>query len=258
MKITHSIGSICIKDKYSIEYRVCKIEYILFEDNSFEYIFTPDYSIIDLLDENTFQGIPGLNLDLRKVKYVRKNIIPTFISERVPNENRENYYELLEEAAIDFMDPLLYLQKTKFQYSGDKLYVKKYEEKETIKIKEVVKKNNVFGVIKLLLDNIAKGNNIEIEDIIIEDNNRKYTFKTLFYLYAKRLESLRELSAPGVEKAKKQNKFKGRKPIEVEKIKFLDMLERVERKEMTAKQASNELGISIDKYYRLKKQINLK
>ena len=30
------------------------------------------------------------------------------------------------------------------------------------------------------------------------------------------------VSAPGVEKAKKQNKFKGRKPIAVEKIKFLD------------------------------------
>lgn len=80
--------------------------------NLFEYVFEPNYFLIDLLDSKYFQGIPGLNLDLKKQEYIRKNIIPTFISERVPQKNREDFYELLEKLNMKSMDPIEYLIRT--------------------------------------------------------------------------------------------------------------------------------------------------
>ena len=50
MREFKSIGNICIKDNLNIIYVLCKIEYILTEDEKFKYIFTPNYSVIDLLD----------------------------------------------------------------------------------------------------------------------------------------------------------------------------------------------------------------
>lgn len=43
---------------------------------------------MNLLDVDIFQGIPGIDLDLKKEKYIRDNVIPSFISERFPSQNR--------------------------------------------------------------------------------------------------------------------------------------------------------------------------
>lgn len=45
---------ICIDDAYGFTYRIAKIEYIEREDESFEYIFYPNYSVIDLLGDDIF------------------------------------------------------------------------------------------------------------------------------------------------------------------------------------------------------------
>ncbi len=255
MNRLYSSGQICIKGKYNIEYRVCKIEYELRKDGSFVYTFTPNYCIIELLDKSVFQGIPGLNLEVKKEKYVRNNKVPTFISERVPNEKRENFNELLEEVDMEYMDPLLYLKRTKRQYFGDNFYVIEDSEKELINIKENEQKNNVYGLIKILLDNIAKGNDIKVDDYIIDNKNRVDIFKTLIYLYNKRMESIKDVQLFGIEAAKQKNKYKGRKPIDVDRLAFLEIYERIKKKEITVKEGAKKLGISIDKYYRVKKQI---
>ncbi len=84
MKSVIKKGFICVKDEYNIVYRVCLLTHIENDDGTFRYEFRPNYFVISLLDSNLFQGIPGLNLDLKKEVYVRENILPTFISERVP------------------------------------------------------------------------------------------------------------------------------------------------------------------------------
>ena len=99
-------GIICVKDELNIEYRVCIIEHLENEDGSFEYRFFPNYPVIDLLNSDVFQGIPGLHLELKEKVYIRKNILPVFISERVPSVNREDYYEILDEVNMKFMDPI--------------------------------------------------------------------------------------------------------------------------------------------------------
>lgn len=84
--------------------------------------------MIDLLPVSLFQGIPGLELDLREEVYERENIVPTFISERTPSKGREDVYALLEEYGMQSLNRLEWLIRTDKQYSGDRLYVGKYED----------------------------------------------------------------------------------------------------------------------------------
>ncbi|MDD7043622.1 MAG: recombinase family protein, partial [Mollicutes bacterium] len=115
MKAYISKGTICIKGPFQLIYAVCKITYQLNEDDSFKYVFEPNYSVISLLDSSIFQGIPGLNLDLKRKEYIRIKT-PTFIAERVPSKKREDYLDLLAKVDMDYMDPIEYLIRSKEQY----------------------------------------------------------------------------------------------------------------------------------------------
>lgn len=70
MREVKTVSMICVKDDYGFEYHISKIEYIEREDESYTYLFTPNYSVIDLLPSSIFQGIPGLNLDPLKADEV--------------------------------------------------------------------------------------------------------------------------------------------------------------------------------------------
>lgn len=66
-------GDICLKDEYNLVYKIAEITYREREDESFIYEIRPNYSVISLLKVTDFQGIPGLDLDLRKeILYKRK------------------------------------------------------------------------------------------------------------------------------------------------------------------------------------------
>ena len=64
-------GFICLKDDLDFEYRVSEIEYRVWENEEFEYVFRPDYSVISLLDSSIFQGIPGIDISIEKEEYIR-------------------------------------------------------------------------------------------------------------------------------------------------------------------------------------------
>lgn len=251
MREYKSFGTICVKDKYGFIYALCKIEYILNEDDNFKYIFKPNYSVIELLGPNLFQGIPGLNLDLKKEEYIRDNINPTFISERVPSKNREDYYELLSSVNMTYMDPIKYLILTKDQYSGDNLFVIPYEEKKIIEINSSSMNN--ITLIKNVLLNLCLGNDIMMNDTVINDDTRKAFYNTFLPMYIKSYNFNKLKQKEGIEKAKREGKYKGRKPIKVDMLVFNDLQERLEKKQITRQQLLDYLGISKDKYYRLKK-----
>lgn len=249
---------ICVKDNNNIEYYLCTLTHELNDDETYRYIFEPNYEIIDLLPSDIFFGIPGLDLDSRKKTYTRKNVKPVFISERVPDENREGLSKLLKEVDMDYIDPLEFLircHKKGIQYSGDRLYLVEYKEKETIKMIDLFGKCNVSGSIKKILDNLAKGNDIISNTLIIDDKNRKEMIEMLLALYKRSMMQKIEKQKEGIKRAKKENKYKGRKPISVDYATFIKYEEKVEKKQMTAKEAAKKIGISIDKYYRYKKEI---
>lgn len=245
-------GIICI-EQYGIEFQLCVIEHIIYSEDYFKYVFHPNYSVIELLDSDVFQGIPGLDLDKKKKEYVRKNIIPTFISERVPSANRENLYELLDKVGLTYINPIEYLIRTEDKYSGDDLYVVKYSEKTLVNLDDFLTKNNVQSTIKMILDNLAKGNNIFYNQTTIDDSNRKEVFKLLLGLYLKSLASNKAKQKAGIEEAKKNHKYQGRKAVEVDSMIFRETVMKVENNLLSLNDALLLLNISRDKYYRLKK-----
>ena len=247
-----SDGLICIKNKINIEFAVCKIEYILWEDETFKYIFTPYYDVISLLESNIFQGIPGLEIDLKKKEYIRENVIPTFIAERVPSEKREDYYELIQKVGMNYMNPVEYLIKTQGKYSGDNLYVKEFTERKNVVIDDVVKKSNTLGVIKIMLDNLAYGNKIVLNDRTIE--NSIDIFQTLTYIYQKGYDEIKEKQHLGRDEAKKMGNYRGRKAIEIDKLLFLEQVEQLDSKIITIDKVLKNLKISRATFYRLKKK----
>ena len=74
MKEHHTKAYIYVSDPHGIKYVVSTIEQIIYEDESINYIFTPHYTVIDFLDPSFFQGIPGLDLNLRKERYLRVGV----------------------------------------------------------------------------------------------------------------------------------------------------------------------------------------
>lgn len=112
-------GDICLNDEYNLTYKVADITYTEREDESFVYEIKPNYSVISLLNSKDFQGIPGLDMDLRKESYIRENVIPVFISERTPARNREDLWALLKECNMQYLNQLEWLIRTNTRYSGD-------------------------------------------------------------------------------------------------------------------------------------------
>ncbi|MCQ2742382.1 MAG: hypothetical protein MJ239_03690 [Bacilli bacterium] len=254
MKEYHSKGTICTTGPFGIECAICTIEYIEREDDTFCYIFTPNYSVMDLLGYEYFDGIPGLDLDLRKERYIRENFVPSFISERVPQKNRVDYIKLLKKAGLEMMEPIEYLIRVGARYFGDEYYVARYREKEIISFSEIGKKKNLQGTIKEALERLYHGDDIYFEDLLINDLNREYGVKILSSLLNKYKEVFMRNQLLGVEEGKKKGSYKGRKPLEVDIEAYFSALEEVKEKKITPKEAAEKVGISIDKYYRLKKK----
>lgn len=201
-------GLICIKDNLNIEYVLCKLDYIFNDDDTFKYIFTPYHDVIDLLNSDIFQGLPGLELNFKKKEYIRENIQPVFISERVPSNTREDYYDILASLKMDYMNPIEYLIKTKESYSGDNLYVISYTERETVNLNNIIKKCNSLGIIKIILNNLAKGNKLILNNT--EINNSK-TFEVLKFIYQQ------QLNEQIIKQKKELKKLKAIKYIKAEK-----------------------------------------
>ena len=261
-------ATIVAVDKLKIKYPVCYLKQIYFEDDTYRYEFKPYYDIIDLLDPSVFQGIPGLNLELRKDVYIRENKLPTFIYERTPQKNREDLLELLDEVHLDYLDHLEWLIRTDKYYSGDNFIVEKYFSPTTKKypadvhygdqitaknITELSKSNS--KVLKFLLDVITHGATLVTDTFSIDASNRKMMHGVVYPLYSNELQAFKAKQRFGIEMGAKKNKYKGRKRLEVSILLLDEIIKKRERKEITIDEAMKELGISSKRtFYRRVKE----
>ena len=244
-------GVICLENN-GIEYLICKIDYHYFDDDNFSYIFTPYYEVIDLLDSKLFQGIPGLTLDLREKQYERKNIIPVFISERTPAENRVNKWEMLEEVGMTYLNQLEWLIRTNERYFGDNLYVKRYEDgkilnKITAKTKfqrfDNIQISSIKDIssslllrIQTLLNVITSGSELCSDELIINNANRKEYYKLLKAIVDSQVE---------------ETKKKGRMKMDVSLPLLEETYNSFKQGIITEKQAMEKMGIkSRSTFYR--------
>lgn len=251
-KLTTS-GFICLEDDYKLVYKIAKIEYEEWEDGFFTYRFYPFYNVIDMLSDSLFQGIPGLDLSLKQAVYERKNIIPTFISERTPDENREDLWALMEENGMQTLNRLEWLIRTNKRYSGDGFFVMPFEEKDSTTYREksmydLVKRSD--NIHKKLLQIICFGDYLYAEDITIDDISRGHYYRVLMPIYTREYERRRVQRNVGIARAKERGAYKGRTQIKIDPLLFDRVANDYLHGKISADQAATTLGISKSTFFR--------
>ena len=214
-----------------------------FDGQSYSFSFKPDYKIISLIPDGApFEGIQGLDLDLKKEFYERKDI-PVFVSERIPPRNREGLYKLLEKNGLKYWDPfdLLILENQK--YCGDDLFVRKYREPMAKNV-DLMETTNLYSAIKEILQAIAFGDQLTIDNKKI---NSAETFAILFPIYL----NLYTKKVNEQLKSASNRKYTGRKPISINQKDFGKIKEAYFAKQITATESAKILGISRRTFYRI-------
>ena len=244
-------GTICLEDDYHFLYKIAKIEYEEYEDGNYKYSIFPNFAVIDLLPVKVFQGIPGLDLSLRREVYKRENMIPVFISERAPANNRENLWELLEENNMTTNNMLEWLIKTNTRYSGDRLFVTNFKENNiynVISMYELVNRSN--NIIKKLLQIITSGEYLVSKEVEINDSTRKMIYNLLMPIYISTCKLRKKQQRKGIKEAQVNNKYKGRKKKELDTLLFSKLKEDYINHKITAHNAAKRLGISRSTFIR--------
>ena len=179
MMDSHTTSGIIVwDDKNGAQYRICRLDCTTWDDGSYEYAFTPDYRVIDMLDEREYGGIPGLDLDLRRDVYIRKNMEPVFMTERSPSRNRVDLWDLLESVGLDHYDRLEWLIRTKLRYSGDALHVIRYEEPPSFEFSEGICKDS-DETCRMILKALATGGDVSICGMSLDDRSASAVGRTL-------------------------------------------------------------------------------
>lgn len=70
-------------------------------------------------------------------------------------------------------------------------------------------------------------------------------------------ENILERQREGIEIAKNEGKYKGRKPVEIDEVRFKALCKRWRNGEITARAAMNEIGLKPNTFYRRVKEMNL-
>lgn len=256
MKEAVTKAVICLDDDFGFTYRLCDLEYIVREDDSYVWNFRPDYAVMDLLPASIFQGIPGLDLDQKKEIYVRENKMPVFITERAPTRNREDLWQLMEEVDLDYYDPLEWLLRSDKRYSGDNLYVKSPD----VFLSEISLQDiNSLGlrssiITKQILKYICSGTTVNLQDCVINDSNRKVLYKILYTLYAKEKKYVDGKRNSAVKEAKKQGKYKGRKKLNFDILIFTEVMNSYKDGKISEAEGMKRLGVSRSTFERRYKE----
>ena len=250
MKEITTRGDICLNDEYGFIYKVAEISYTERSDESFRYEIAPNYSVISLLGTYYFQGIPGIDLDMKKKVYIRNNVVPVFISERTPAKNREDFWKLLEDCNMQYFNPIEWLIRTKTRYSGDNFYVKKPEDK-TLTVEDITTIGNRSAVIcRKLLEVICYGNDVSSPTINVNDANRKEVYDLLIALYRTERKYLDSQRRKGITRSAQQGKYKGRKRIKLDTLAAQEIFLDYSANRITSKDASEKLKISKSTFLR--------
>lgn len=265
-----SVGIIKATDKMNYQYNIGEVSYERFDDQNFQYVFQPYWKLIEHLSEDVFDGIPGIDTGVKKEKYYRVNMTPSFISKRTPSASRENVRELMEEVGLDYYDRFEWLLRTDKRCGDDNLLVvrkrmqsvefdcvsdeiiNQVQPGDTIvldKLSDISSNRSQFA--PTLFRMIQSGVTIHIKEdnviLSIENSNPLYILERLMKYEKAYMTRMQKI---GVEKAKEKGKYKGRKKIAVDEFMFKDIVERFEKGTITEKQAIESCGVSRSTFYR--------
>lgn len=215
---------------------VAQIDYQEFDEENFQYVISPYWEIVDGLPASVFQGIPGIDMELRLERYYRVNYIPTFIAERTPSENREDLWDILESVGLDYYDRFEWLLRTTMRSANDNLIVERrrisqvteqftsgvlstlqYGDKVIVDSMEAIS-DTTAGFLDAIFIAITSGVDIinQSGQILVDAMTRAAMISVVV---TQRIITRREHASSrrdGIEQAKKNGKYTGRKPIEVD------------------------------------------
>ena len=272
-----NVGIIKVYDRMNRFFNVGEVIFERYDDQNFQYIFKPYWALIDSLPDGLFQGIPGINMDIRRELYYRVNITPSFISMRTPSESREDVRELMASAGLDYYDRFEWLIRTETKCGDDNLIVVRKPQKAH-------KRVNITELQRQYLtpddeveihswDDLGSSNAKLIEDtyrllqsgskIYISDENRYIgdgERKTMLYLLKNMLMCSdrynRSRREEGITEAKKNGKYQGRKPIQIEERLLRETVRMFSDRQISETEAMARLGLtSRSTFYRKVKNV---
>lgn len=264
-------GIIYAVDHKGDRYAVSHIALERFDEQNFQYVFSPQWSVIDALPTSIFQGIPGLDMSLRLERYYRVNMTPYFISERTPGEGREDLWELLDEVGLDYYDRFEWLLRSNMRCGTDNLIVERAEEPRHIPFESIdllpgnlqpgdcVSIRGLHGIAstshqlrQCLLHILRRGAQIfdESEDLFISEGERSLLLNLL--MLQESMDSVKNKAhhSEGIKQAKNAGKYTGRKKIPVDPHLFDQIATDFNAKNISEEEALRRLDISRSTFYR--------
>jgi hypothetical protein len=251
---------------YGEKISVGKIEYQHFDDESYQYILSPFWDIIDGLPTAVFAGIPGIKMEKRLENYYRVNYEPVFITERTPSKNREDLWELLESVGLDYYDRLEWLIRTPMRAANDNLIVERMRNTKEIfdfnhskydlkrlqyGDKIIVNCIQDFGHTPGSLSLTLAGVLFAGADIIVKTENKVFSKSErsalIPFVIAEYYAAVRErksLQEKGISAAKNKGKYKGRAKIEIDNTKLEEAIKKFRTKQISIDEAMSMSGIS--------------
>lgn len=250
---------------------VAQIDYQEFDEENFQYVISPYWEIVDGLPASVFQGIPGIDMDLRLERYYRVNYIPTFIAERTPSENREDLWDILESVGLDYYDRFEWLLRTTMRSANDNLIVERrrtsqvmeqfssgvlsalqYGDKVIVDSMEAIS-DTTAGFSDAIFTAITSGIDIinQSGQILVNAATRASMIPVVV---TQRIITRREHASrrrEGIEHAKKNGKYTGRRPIEVDEKVLRQAVLEIDKGIITVEEAMKRTNIgSKSTFYR--------
>ena len=272
-----SSGIIYAVDRNGNKYAVGRVDLERFDDQNFQYVFTPEWSVIDTLPSSIFQGIPGLDMSMRLDRYYRVNMTPYFISERTPSESREDLWELLEAVGLDYYDRFEWLLRTDMRCGTDNLIVERAEAARTITFESInslpsdlqpadlvsiqgfqsIAKTS-HQLRKILLRILRSGAHIwdETDSRQLSEEECSLLLNLLMVQESMESKQNKQRHQEGVALAKNSGKYAGRKKIAVDPNLFRQIVKDFRNHKVTEEEAMHRAGISSrSTFYRRLKEI---
>lgn len=216
-------------------------------------------------------------MSMRLEKYYRVNMTPYFISERTPSESREDLWELLEEVGLDYYDRFEWLLRTNMRCGTDNLIVERTETARQIAFEsakslpadlqpsDCVSINGFQSIAttshqlrKYLLQILRSGARIwdETEDRQLSEEECSSLLKLLMLQESMENKQKKQRHQAGVDRAKSDGKYVGRKKIAVDKNLFRQVAEDFRARKINEAEAMTRSGnASRATFYRRLKEI---
>ena len=218
-----------------------------------------------------------VDMSMRLERYYRVNMTPYFISERTPSEGREDLWELLEAVGLDYYDRFEWLLRTNMRCGTDNLIVERAEEARHISFESVkslpdnLQPSDCVAIKGLqsiattphqlrknLLQILRSGAAIwdEAEGRHLSEAEGSLLLNLLMLQESMENKQNKKRHQAGVDRAKSDGKYVGRKKIAVDKNLFRQVAEDFRAHKVSEEEAMSRTGIaSRSTFYRRLKEI---